>query len=81
MVVEPFEPFQRDRLGPDGSVSHTRLRIAMPIAPAGPKQAELEGNVGEARAEIGIVARMARLHRIEPLTFEPLDEGTGPALL
>ena len=53
----------------------------MPITPAGPKQAQLERDVGEARAEVRVVARVARLHRIEPLTLEPLDEGTGPAFL
>jgi hypothetical protein len=59
----------------------TRLGIAVPVATPGSQQTELERDVGETRSEIGIVTRVTCFDRVEPLGFEPLDEGTRATLL
>jgi hypothetical protein len=45
-------------------VSHARLRIAVPIAATGAKQAQLDGDVGEPGTEIRVVTRVTRFNRI-----------------
>ena len=57
------------------------LRIAVPVAAAGPEQAQPERDVGEPGAELPVVTRVPGLHRIEPLELEPLDERAGPPIL
>src|SRR5262249_37203408 len=51
-----------------------RLGIAVPVAAAGPEQAEPERDTGEPRTEIGVVARVADLDGVQPLPLEPLEE-------
>ena len=53
----------------------------MPVAAAGLEQAEPDRNVGEPRAELGRVAGVAGLERVESLALEPLEERARAPLL
>ena len=68
-------------LRPNRPVSDSRLRVAVPVAAAGAKQAELDRNISEARTQVGIVTGVTSLHRVQPLALEPLDEGSSSPFL
>src|SRR5215216_2210392 len=53
----------------------------MPVTSTGSQESELHGNIGQSRAQIGVVARMTGFHRVQALGFEPLDHGAGAAFL
>lgn len=58
-----------------------RPGITMPIASPGPKQAEADGDIGEPRSQIGVMAGVSRLYRVQSFAFETLDESPGATFL
>jgi hypothetical protein len=62
-------------------VGYAGFGITMPITAPGPEQSELKGNVRETSTKVRVMAWMARLYRVEPLAFEPLDEASSSPFL
>jgi hypothetical protein len=62
-------------------MSHPGLGISMPITTAGSQEMQLQCNVREPGAQVGIMARMPGLHRVQSLRLKSLDHGPGAAFL
>ena len=65
------EPLDGNLLRADPPVSDPRLRVAVPITASGAEQAQPKSDVRETGAQIRVVARVPRFHRIQTIFLEP----------
>jgi hypothetical protein len=77
--VELGEPLRGHFLRTHERMSRFAVEIAMPVAASGPQQSEHSASA-VIRARLPTVARMARLHSVQPSSWRPSAWPGYPAL-